>query len=138
MQIDEDMINQIILEYITKINSNWHSNVFTSARLARIALERLDDKRTRFPTVHSVVRKTLKNLAEEGLCTYVTTTKLGRCRKTKDVYRFNSSGIRLVKRRLIEESIKGINRGQEFSYGILRTRERTIKALIARITRPAF
>ena len=136
MQTNEELINQIILEYITKVNSNWHSNVFTSARLARIALERLDDKSTRFSTIHSVVRKTLKSLAKKGLCAYMTTTKLGRCRKTKDVYKFDSSGIRWIKRRLIEESIKGINRGQEFSHGIVRTREMTINVLLTRMTQP--
>ena len=135
MKIDEELINQLILEYITKVNSNWHSNVFTSARLAKIALEQLGDRSTRFPIIHSIVRKTLGNLAEKGFCTYLTTTKLGRCRKTKDVYKFNPSGIKWIKHRIIEESIKEINKGRQFNQGILRTREKTINTLLAEITK---
>ncbi len=135
MKNDEELINQIILEYITKVNSNWKSNVFTSARLAKIALERLGDKSTRFPIIHCIVRKTLGNLAEKGFCTYLTTTKLGRCRKTKDVYKFNPSGMRWIKQRIIEQSIKGINRGRQFNHGILRTREITINSLLTEIVK---
>ncbi|MFX0097930.1 MAG: hypothetical protein ACFE7E_09245 [Candidatus Hodarchaeota archaeon] len=135
MKIDEELINQTVLEYITKVNSNWHSNVFTSARLAKITLERLGDKSTRFPIIHSIIRKTLQNLAERGFCTYMTTTKLGRCRKTKDVYKFNPSGIRWIKQRIIEQSIKGISRGRQFNHGILRTREMTINALLTEMAK---
>ncbi len=117
----------IIFDYIIKVNSRYRANEFTSSQLAKRVITTTEVEKTRFPIVHRVVKETLREWEEQGLCTHISCTKYSRCRKTKDTYRFKTQGIKEIKKQAIEETIKTIGKGELNGSPIMRSREMIIK-----------
>jgi hypothetical protein len=117
----------IMIEYVTKVSSRYRGNEFTSSQLAKTILAKAEMERTRFPIVHRIVKDILKVWEEQGLCHHIATTKYSRCRKTKDTYRFKKQGIKEIKKRAIEETIRTIGEGELRESPIMRPREVIIK-----------
>lgn len=69
----------------------------------------------------------LKTWEEKGLCTRISQTKYSRCRKTKDTYRFNSEGMKNIRKEAIEGAIRRIRDGELDESQIMKTREKIIK-----------
>jgi hypothetical protein len=115
------------VEYITKVNSKYRANEFTSSQLAKTAMTMAQIGKTGFPIVHRIVKDVLRTWEEEGLCTHVSLTKYSRCRKTKDTYRFNLKGLKEIKKKAIEETIETIERNEIRATPIMKTRESLIK-----------
>lgn len=120
-------IKAIMFDYITKINSRYHANEFTSSQLAKRVMNTTEIEKTRFPIVHRLVKETLREWEEQGLCTHISLTKYSRCRKTKDTYRFKTKGIKEIKEQTIEETIRTVGKGELSESPIMRSREMIIK-----------
>lgn len=105
---NSDMFEREIIDYILSVNSKFHSNTFPTTQLAKILLEQLKFKQTQYPIIHKVIREIFKKWADEDICTYVSTAKAGRNRRTKDIYKFNEDQIKILKGKLIESSIEDI------------------------------
>jgi hypothetical protein len=119
-------IGAIMFDYITKVNSRYRANEFTSSQLAKKIMSTYEVKRTMFPTVHRLVKEALRTWQEQGLCTHISCTKYSRCRKTKDTYRFKVEGLAEIKKRAIEETIRKIDQGGSEKSPIMKTREMII------------
>ena len=75
--------------------------MFPTPQIAKILLEKLKMKKTQFPILHKIIRTILSEWESQGICEYVTTTKSGRNRRTKYVYKFNPDNIEFLKGRFI-------------------------------------
>jgi len=117
----------IIVDYVTRINSRYRGNEFTSSQLAKNIMTTTELEKTRFPIVHRIVREILRKWEEQALCTHIARTKYSRCRRTKDTYRFNERGLNEIKKRAIDETIETIKKSELRSTPIMRTRELIIK-----------
>jgi hypothetical protein len=117
----------IILEYVTRVNSRYRANEFTSSQLAKRIMAVTEIEKTRFPIVHRIAKEILGSWEKQGLCIHISCTKYSRCRKTKDTYRFKTQGIREIKKQAIEETIRMINEGEMKESPIMRTREMIVK-----------
>lgn len=117
----------IMMEYIIRTNSRYFSNVFPSTQLAKVVLDKLDEKKTKFPIIHKIIREILKQWEKNNLCIHVTTTKYSKSRtKTKEVYRFHQGGLNELKKEIISASIERIEEGMdktEIPTDSLKTRE---------------
>lgn len=116
-----------IVEYITRVNSKYRANEFTSSQLAKTIMTTAQIGKTGFPIVHRIVKDFLRTWDEQGLCTHVSLTKYSRCRKTKDTYRFTEKGLKEIKRQAIVETINTIDKGDLSVMSIMRTRELLIE-----------
>lgn len=115
------------MEYITKVNSKYRANEFTSSQLAKTIMTAARIGRTGFPIVHRIVKDILRKWEEQGLCTHVSLTKSSRCRKTKDTYRFNVKGLKEIKKQAIEGTIETIERNELKATSIMKTRDSLTK-----------
>jgi hypothetical protein len=98
----------LIIDYLLAVNSKYRSNMFPTPQIAKILLEKLKMKKTQFPILHKIVRTLLADWEKQGLCEYVTTTKSGRNRRTKFIYRFTPDNFQYLKGRYISSSIDAI------------------------------
>ena len=105
------MFEHLIIEYLLMVNSKYRSNMFPTPQIAKILLEKLKMKKTQFPILHKIIRTILSEWESQGICEYVTTTKSGRNRRTKYVYKFNPDNIEFLKGRFITSSINEIETG---------------------------
>jgi len=121
----------IILEYICRVNAKFYSNTFPSTQLAKIIMNRLQAKKTSFPIIHRVVREILKKWAEKEVCEHVRTTKYSKSRnKTKEIYKFPDLGLAELKKRLINSSIELIEKEDPSKFcadNVMKTREEIIE-----------
>jgi hypothetical protein len=117
----------IILEYVTRVNSRYRANEFTSSQLAKNILTVTGIEKTRFAVVHRIVREILRSWEEQGLCAHISRTKYSRCRKTKDTYRFRNQGLREIKKQAIEETIRAIGKSEPTTTPIMRTRDHILR-----------
>ncbi len=117
----------IILEYICRVNAKFFSNVFPSTQLAKIIMNKLQAKKTSFPIIHKIVREILKGWEEKEVCEHVRTTKYSKSRsKTKEIYKFPDLGLAELKKRLINSSIDLIEREDPSKFcedNVMKTRE---------------
>jgi DNA-binding PadR family transcriptional regulator len=120
-------LKAIMFDYIIKVNSRYRANEFTSSQLTKMVMTSCKIEKTRFSLIHRLVKETLKEWQEQGLCTHVSCTKYSRCRKTKDTYRIKPQGIEEFKKRAIEETIRTINEGKPNEQAIMKTRGMIIK-----------
>ena len=104
----QDQFEGAIMEYILGVNSKYGSNMFPTPQIAKILLDKLHFKKTQFPIIHKIVRTILANWEQHGWVEYITTTKSGRNRRTKFIYRFSPENLQLIKGRLIGSSITQI------------------------------
>ncbi|HMF30194.1 MAG TPA: hypothetical protein VKK79_02170 [Candidatus Lokiarchaeia archaeon] len=120
----------IILEYICRVNAKFYSNVFPSTQLAKVIMNKLQAKKTKFPVIHKIVREILKKWEESEVCEHVRTTKYSRSRsKTKEIYKFPDPGLAELKERLISYSIDLIQNEDLETLGdenVMQTREEMI------------
>ncbi len=98
-----------IIDYILSVNSKFHSNTFPTTQLAKILMNKLKFKQTQYPIIHKVIREIFKKWEAEDLCKYISTSKAGRNRRTKDIYKFTEEQINVLKAKLIETSIAEIS-----------------------------
>jgi DNA-binding PadR family transcriptional regulator len=131
-EIDREF-RAILIEYITKVNSRYRGNEFTSSQLAKTVMTAMETENTRFPIIHRIVKEILRTWEKQGLCTHVTRTKYSRCRKTKDTYRFNSKGLKEIKKQAIEQMIETIEREELKAVPIMRTRQSIILDRLERL-----
>jgi DNA-binding PadR family transcriptional regulator len=117
----------MIVEYITKVNSRYRGNEFTSSQLVKIIMTKTESEKTRFPVIHRFVKEILRKWENEGLCTYITRTKYSRCRRTKDTYRFGDKGLVELKKQAIEDTMETIRKSELTSTPIMRARDHIIK-----------
>ncbi|MHA1144692.1 MAG: hypothetical protein ACTSRW_08140 [Candidatus Helarchaeota archaeon] len=108
-----DMIEWIMGEYIVSVNSKWRSNDFPSSSLTKTLMKILKKGPTQFPIMHKMVKHVLKKWEEKGICTYLTTTKYARCRKTKVIYRFDEKGFKKIKELIMEKNIEMIKQDDQ-------------------------
>ncbi len=117
----------IILEYICRVNAKFYSNVFPSTQLAKIIMNKLQAKKTSFPIIHKIVREILRRWEEKEVCEHVRTTKYSKSRsKTKEIYKFPDIGLAELKKRLISSSIDLIQKedpSKFFDDNVMKTRE---------------
>ncbi len=117
----------IILEYICRVNAKFYSNVFPSTQLAKIIMNKLQAKKTSFPIIHKIVREILKKWEEKEVCEHVRTTKYSKSRsKTKEIYKFPDLGLAELKKRLISSSIDLIEKENPAKFcddNVMKTRE---------------
>ncbi len=117
----------IILEYICRVNAKFYSNVFPSTQLAKIIMNKLQAKKTSFPIIHKIVREILKRWEEKEVCEHVRTTKYSKSRsKTKEIYKFPDVGLAELKKRLISSSIDLIEKEDPVKFcegNVMKTRE---------------
>lgn len=99
---------KLIIEYLLFVNSKYRSNMFPTPQIAKILLEKLNMKKTQFPIIHKIVRTILEEWTKHGWCEYVSTTKSGRNRRTKFIYKFNPENMQFLKGRFISSSITEI------------------------------
>jgi hypothetical protein len=126
-------IRRTMFDYIIRVNSRYRGNEFTSSQLAKKVMSTFQLEKTRFPTIHRLVKESLRTWEEQGLCTHISCTKYSRCRKTKDTYRFKTEGIIEVKRRAIEETIRTISEGNLGLLPVMKTREMIIEDKVEEI-----
>ncbi|MHA1733865.1 MAG: hypothetical protein ACTSU5_18135 [Promethearchaeota archaeon] len=130
---DSEKFEEILAEYIIRTNSHYFSNVFPSTQLAKIVLNKLEERRTKFPIIHRLVREILKKWADSGVCVHVTTTKYSKSRtKTKEVYKFHGGGLAKLKELIIKSSIQKISaevEPEKLPSDSLKTREEMIEDL---------
>jgi DNA-binding PadR family transcriptional regulator len=117
----------IIVEYITKTNSRYRGNEFTSSQLAKTVVTITQLEKTRFPVIHRIVKEILRKWEDEGICTRIATTKYSRCRKTKDTYRFTNEGLTELKKQSIEDTMETIRKSELTTTPIMRTRDYIVK-----------
>ncbi|MHA1349187.1 MAG: hypothetical protein ACTSQM_05510, partial [Candidatus Odinarchaeia archaeon] len=86
-----------------------------------------------FAKMHSNVKKILSKWCKSSICAHLTTTKLGRSRKTKEVYHFSPSGLDILKRKVITFTIKRIREKNKFQPNILKPREIIIDSILNRL-----
>ncbi len=117
----------IILEYICRVNAKFYSNVFPSTQLAKIIMNKLQAKKTSFPIIHKIVREILKRWEEKEVCEHVRTTKYSKSRsKTKEIYKFPDVGLAELKKRVISSSIDLIEKEDPSKFvegNVMKTRE---------------
>jgi hypothetical protein len=101
----KEKFEKIIIEYLVSVNSKYNSNMFPTPQIAKIMLSKLVMKKTQFPILHKVVRTILADWKDLGWCEYVTTTKSGRNRRTKIIYKFSKENFDFLKGKLISSSI---------------------------------
>jgi len=99
---------KLIIEYLLFVNSKYRSNMFPTPQIAKILLDKLQMKKTQFPIIHKIVRTLLEEWEKRGWCEYVSTTKSGRNRRTKFIYKFNPENMQFLKGRFISSSISDI------------------------------
>ncbi len=131
--VDEKMLayskefEDIILEYICRVNAKFYSNVFPSTQLAKIIMNKLQAKKTSFPIIHKIVREILKRWEEKEVCEHVRTTKYSKSRsKTKEIYKFPDVGLVELKKRLINSSIELIEKEDPAKFcegNVMKTRD---------------
>ncbi|MHA1268657.1 MAG: hypothetical protein ACTSPY_02615 [Candidatus Helarchaeota archaeon] len=132
---NKDIVSLLMAQYIVANNSKWNSNDFPSSQIAKVILRLFKSQDISFPIIHRIVKEILKDWKNKNLCNYIMTTKYGHCRKTKDIYRFNSNGIKKLKEMLIHNDIKRIkntlnNQDQNSHYKeIMKTRESIINEI---------
>jgi DNA-binding PadR family transcriptional regulator len=117
----------IIVEYITKVNSRYRGNEFTSSQLVKIIMTKTESEKTRFPVIHRFVKEILRKWENEGLCIYITRTKYSRCRRTKDTYRFSDKGLVELKKQAIEGTMETIRKSELTTTPIMRARDHIIE-----------
>jgi len=122
---NQKIINILMAKYIVANNSKWNSNDFPSSQIAKVILKLLK-KDIHFPIMHRMVKEILKIWEKEKICKYITTTKFGHCRKTKDIYRFEDEGIKRLKEMLIHYNIDLI-KGKENNAIDLKPNEEIMK-----------
>jgi DNA-binding PadR family transcriptional regulator len=103
-----EKFERVIIEYILFVNSTYGSNMFPTPQIAKIMVDKLQFKKTQFPIIHKIVREILNEWEQNGWVEYVTTTKSGRNRRTKFIYRFTPENLELLKGRFIGTSIRDI------------------------------
>ncbi|GAB4305444.1 MAG: hypothetical protein Kow0069_01230 [Promethearchaeota archaeon] len=125
------VFEEIIAEYIIRVNSKYFSNVFPSTQLTKVVLGKLQERKTKFPIVHRIVREILKRWEQEGVCIHVTTTKYSKSRtKTKEVYKFHRGGLQVLKDLIIQstiDKIKGEIDKEQVPTDSLKTREEILE-----------
>ena len=102
---NKEIISILMAKYIVANNSKWNSNDFPSSQIAKVVLKTFKNKMS-FPITHRIVKEILKDWQKDNICKYITTTKYGHCRKTKDIYRFDQQGLNKLKEFLIHHDIK--------------------------------
>ncbi|MHA1237937.1 MAG: hypothetical protein ACTSSJ_01605 [Candidatus Odinarchaeia archaeon] len=122
----------ILIEEILRIHSKWSGTVFTSAQLAKTVAKQANLMAS-FAKMHSNVKKILSKWCKSSICAHLTTTKLGRSRKTKEVYHFSPSGLDILKRKVITFTIKRIREKNKFQPNILKPREIIIDSILNRL-----
>jgi hypothetical protein len=98
-----------IVDYILSVNSKFHSNTFPTTQLAKILMNKLKFKQTQYPIIHKVIREIFKKWEDQDLCKYISTSKAGRNRRTKDIYKFTEEQINVLKAKRIDTSIAEIS-----------------------------
>lgn len=141
--IDRLLLNKgnfeaLIIEYLLTVNSKYRSNMFPTPQIAKILLDKLKMKKTQFPILHKIVRTILADWEKQNCCEYVTTTKSGRNRRTKFIYRFNPDQIQFLKGRFITSSINQIEQeivseNKEPLEDILKSRENILEDWLANV-----
>jgi len=141
--IDRLLLNKanfesLIIEYLLTVNSKYRSNMFPTPQIAKILLDKLKMKKTQFPILHKIVRTILAEWEKQNFCEYITTTKSGRNRRTKFIYRFNPDQIQFLKGRFITSSINQIeqeitNENKEPLEDILKSRENILEDWLASV-----
>jgi hypothetical protein len=117
----------IIARYITRVNSRYRGNEFTSSQLAKTVITTAEIEKTRFPIIHRLVKEILNTWEQQDLCAQISRTKYSRCRKTKDTYRFTTQGIREIRKEAIDGTIRRINEGELEESPIMKRRQEIIK-----------
>lgn len=117
----------IMVEYITRVNSRYRGNEFTSSQLVKIIMTKTESEKTRFPVIHRIVKEILRKWENEGLCTYIARTKYSRCRRTKDTYRFSGKGLVELKKQAIEDTMETIRKSELTTTPIMRARDHIIE-----------
>jgi DNA-binding PadR family transcriptional regulator len=125
----QDRFERVIIEYILSVNSKYGSNMFPTPQIAKIMLDKLQFKKTQFPIIHKIVRTILENWEKQGWVEYVTTTKSGRNRRTKFIYRFSPENLEVLKGRFIGSSITAIEQDMDIptDKDMLRSREEILR-----------
>lgn len=132
-----EKFERVIIEYILFVNSTYGSNMFPTPQIAKIMVDKLQFKKTQFPIIHKIVREILNEWEKNGWVEYVTTTKSGRNRRTKFIYRFTPENLELLKGRYIGTSIRDIETDRPHDDAplkdTLKTRERILQQWIDNI-----
>ena len=88
----QQIVEQIMKNYVSETYFKWNSAIFTSSSLAKIIMKELDEPKTRFRIIHRIVQTVLKKWEKESLCDHVETKYYANCRKTKMIIQFNDYG----------------------------------------------
>ncbi|MHA1409946.1 MAG: hypothetical protein ACTSQY_06520 [Candidatus Odinarchaeia archaeon] len=108
---------------IIKLNTLYNSHVFTSSRITKEVMKDKKFRKTLFPKVHKSIKKLLKQWSSKNLCVYIYSSKLGRSRKTKEIYQFSEEGITKLKKQVILETFNHIASNKKSSHGFFPTRQ---------------
>jgi len=98
----------LISEYLLSVNSKYKSNMFPTPQIAKVLVSKLKVKKTKFPIIHKIVRMILKEWCDNGWCEFVSTTRSGKNRKNKYVYKFSPENFKFLKGKFITGSINEI------------------------------
>ncbi len=119
----EEEFENIIADYILKVNNKYYSNTFPSTQICKILLEKLEKKHSKFSIFHKIVRKILNKWVDKDICKIVSEKKE---HQVKTIVKFDNEGFIQLKQKIIDLSIKTIEEGlnkQLISVDTLKKRE---------------
>lgn len=123
------MFEEIICEYVVRVNAKYYSTIFPSNQIAKIIMDKMDKKKTKFPIIHKVVREILNKWVNKDMCKYVSEKQI---HKIKAVVEFDEKGLQRLKRKILDYSIDKIQSGlkdQDVPADSLKTRDAIIKEM---------
>jgi len=105
---NEELFDEIICEYVVRVNAKYYSTIFPSSQIAKIIMDKMDKEKTKFPIIHKVVREILNKWVDRDICKFVSEK---RKHKIKTVVEFDQEGLNKLKRKILDFSIDKINEG---------------------------
>jgi len=125
----EEDFESIIAEYILEVHNKYYSNTFPSTQICKILIDKMEKKKSKFSIFHKIVRKILNKWVDKDLCEIIS-EKSGHSIKT--IVKFEEEGLKRLKQKIIEFSIKKIEEGIKnniISVETLKTRKRILEDL---------
>ncbi|MBD3350660.1 MAG: hypothetical protein GF364_04150 [Candidatus Lokiarchaeota archaeon] len=105
----------IIANYVIDTHNKFRSNVFPTTQIAKVVLNKLNKKKTKYAIIHKIVREIFNIYEEDEICERIT-SRSSKSKKTKKIYRITDYGFKVLKSKVIGFNIENIrgNIKQEF------------------------
>jgi len=87
-------VEDIIQDYIVQVHQKWHSNVFPSSQLAKVALRALNKPRSYYRNFHMMVKQILKKWEKQNICQNIESSIEASQKNKKIFYKFPDNTIR--------------------------------------------